>query len=153
MPINNAMNRTLPVSVFAAVLLLLLSSCGGDEPPVEEEFRLDRTPAENLRMVGMAKEVGGDTVGMNGPAASVPSPDGSKLAYAQGTNVYIADADGKTSKLLYDAAGEENVQACYNLRWSDSGDELSFTLAKRVTGDTLQLMTVIITLGQSSEAQ
>lgn len=153
MPINNAMNRTLPVPVFAAALLLLLSSCGGDEPPVEEEFRLDRTPAENLRMVGMAKEMGGDTVGMNEPAASAPSPDGSKLAYAQGKNVYVADADGKTSKLLYDAADQENVQSCYNLRWSDAGDELSFTLAKRAAGDSLQFITVIITLGQSSEVQ
>lgn len=153
MPNKSAMNRTSLASILSVVVSLLLSACGGDQPPVEEAFRLAETPAEELRMVGMAKEMGGDTVGMNGPSVSVPSPDGSKLAYAQGKNVYVADADSKTSKLLYDGAGEENVQACYNIKWAAAGDELSFTQAKQIPGDSVRLMTVIITLGRSSEGE
>lgn len=149
--LNNDMIRSVITSVLSTTIVVMLAACGGEEdPPDNQIFHLSEVRAENLRLVGMAKRMGGDTAGSRSDAR-VPSPEGSKVAYCQGKAVYVADADGKTSKLVYDASSESDVRACYNLRWSPDGEELSFTLGKQEAGDSLKLMTVVITLGKSSD--
>lgn len=55
------------------------------------------------------------------------SPDGSKIAYSEGTTIHIVDADGKTRQTIYTGPGGPYPGAAFDLRWADGGSTLSFT--------------------------
>lgn len=54
------------------------------------------------------------------------SPEGSKIAFSEGTMVHIADSDGKTKQTIYTGPGGPYPGASFNLRWSENGRQLSF---------------------------
>ena len=54
------------------------------------------------------------------------SPDGSKIAFSEGTMVHIADSDGQTKSTIYSGPGGPYPGASFDLRWSDDGRQLSF---------------------------
>jgi len=54
------------------------------------------------------------------------SPDGSKIAFSEGTLVQIADRDGQTKSTIYSGPGGPYPGASFDLRWSDNGRQLSF---------------------------
>ena len=149
------MKRTAFILVHTFALALIFVSCGGDDgpPPAESTFHLADVSAEEIRNVGMGIEMTGDTTGMSGPNERVYSPDSSKVVYCEGKKLYIADADGKTSRLLYESTEDADVTACFGLQWAPDGRELSFTQASASPDNTVQLMTVTITLGTNTEDQ
>jgi len=55
------------------------------------------------------------------------SPDGSKIAYSEGTNIHIVDADGRTRQIIYTGPGGAYPGAAFDLTWSGGGSTLSFT--------------------------
>jgi eukaryotic-like serine/threonine-protein kinase len=62
------------------------------------------------------------------------SPDGQKLAYVNGTSLYLANADGTASRKLADLPGilpfvsHPGMAAESSLKWSPSGKEIALTL-------------------------
>jgi Tol biopolymer transport system component len=54
------------------------------------------------------------------------SPDGSKIAFSEGTMVHIADSDGQTKRTIYSGPGGPYPGASFDLGWSDDGRQLSF---------------------------
>jgi hypothetical protein len=55
------------------------------------------------------------------------SPDSSKIAFAEGAVVTIADADGRTRQVIHTGPGGPYPGACFDLAWSSDGHTLSFT--------------------------
>jgi Tol biopolymer transport system component len=55
--------------------------------------------------------------------AAAWSPDGTHVAYANRTGLYLADADGSNSRLLFQSPGTPE-----NLRWSPDGRRLRFVV-------------------------
>jgi hypothetical protein len=60
------------------------------------------------------------------------SPDGSKLAYCEGTMVQVVDSDGLTTRRLYVGPGGPYPGGCFELTWSDDGRRLSFIQVENV---------------------
>lgn len=145
------MKHTALISFLSAILATSLLSCGGgqENPSVEKEFRLADVKAEDVRNVGMGIQMTGDTTGMSRAGEHVYSPDSSKVVYCKGNALYIADADGTTHRLLHENSEDAEVTACFGLRWSPDGKEVSFTQATTLPDSQLQLMTVTITLGRN----
>lgn len=54
------------------------------------------------------------------------SPDGSRLAYCEGTLVHVVDRDGGNRQILYAGPGGPYPGACLELAWSSDGSQLSF---------------------------
>jgi eukaryotic-like serine/threonine-protein kinase len=51
------------------------------------------------------------------------SPDGGRIAYCKGNEIFVADSDGSGSRLLLDPGGTAN-----DIRWSPDGSILRFTV-------------------------
>ena len=76
------------------------------------------------------------------------SPDGSKIAYSEGTMVHIADSDGLTKQIIYIGPGGPYPGASFNLRWSNNGQQLSFMqVVNAQTSELANPSFVTITLG------
>jgi hypothetical protein len=76
------------------------------------------------------------------------SLDSSKVAYAEGAVVTVADSDGKTRQVVYTGPGARYPGACIDLQWSDGGRTLSFTQVENARQLDLSTPTrVTITLG------
>ncbi|MGE3802233.1 MAG: hypothetical protein AB7H80_14550 [Candidatus Kapaibacterium sp.] len=132
--------------------LLILVGCGGEGEEVEKEFRLSETPANELSPKGMGKDFIGDTLGISSPGTKVYSPDSSKVAWCEGKTLFVADADGKTQQALHTEVEDSSVFICFAPQWGTDGKSLTFKEGQRVPGDTtIQVVTVDITLGQSTE--
>lgn len=147
------MKQTTRFSFLSVALSLFLLSCGGDgdRPLVEEDLNLSDVKAEDVRNTGMAIEMTGDTTGISLIGERVYSPDSSKVVYCEEHKLYIADADGSTSRLLHESTDDTADGACFGLRWSADGTAVSFTRSI-ASGDSLpELRTVTITLGKNSE--
>lgn len=54
------------------------------------------------------------------------SPDGSKIAFSEGSIVHIADRDGQTKQIIYSGPGGPYPGASFNLKWVENGQKLSF---------------------------
>ncbi len=54
------------------------------------------------------------------------SPDGTKIAFSEGTRVYVADSDGRTRQLIHAGPGGPYPGASFNLQWMHDGRTLSF---------------------------
>ena len=77
------------------------------------------------------------------------SPDGSKIAFSEGTIVHIADSDGKTRQAIYIGPGGPYPGASFNLRWSENGRQLSFMQVENVQDFELANPSLVtITLGK-----
>jgi Tol biopolymer transport system component len=76
------------------------------------------------------------------------SPDSSKIAFAEGAVVTIADRDGRTRQVMHTGPGGPYPGACFDLVWSEGGRTLSFTQVENAEQLDLSRPTrVIITLG------
>jgi hypothetical protein len=60
------------------------------------------------------------------------SPEGSKLAYCEGTMLQVVDGDGRTSRRLHIGPGGPYPGGCFDLTWSDDGRRLSFIQVENV---------------------
>lgn len=77
---------------------------------------------------GSARRVGDVTAGYAGI-----SPDGRRIAYSQGTDLFVSDDDGSQARKLFSIAGMIEY-----IRWSPDGQRISFTV-KRFSDSTLGL--------------
>jgi len=76
------------------------------------------------------------------------SPDGSKIAFSEGTIVHVADSDGKTRQVIHTGPGGPYPGAAFDLAWSDDGRTLSFTQVENAGQlDLSRPVRVVITLG------
>lgn len=54
------------------------------------------------------------------------SPDGSKVAYSEGTLIHVVDHDARTRNVVYAGPGGPYPGTCFDLKW-ENPDTLSFT--------------------------
>ncbi len=81
------------------------------------------------------------------------SPEGSKLAFCEGTILHIADSDGRTRQQIYKGPGGPYPGACFNLHWSANVREISFIQVENVHYPELRNpVEVIISLGSEQSA-
>jgi Tol biopolymer transport system component len=79
------------------------------------------------------------------------SPDGTKIAFSEGTIVYIADSDGMTKQAVHVGPGGPYPGACFNLTWSEGGQKLSFVQVENARdADLANPSKVVITLGTAT---
>ncbi len=78
------------------------------------------------------------------------SPESSKIAFSEGTLIHITDSDGQTQKVIYIGPGGPYPGACFDLKWSEDGQKLSFSQVESVNDVSLaNPIKVTITLGAS----
>jgi Tol biopolymer transport system component len=76
------------------------------------------------------------------------SPDGSKIAFSEGTIVHIADSDGQSRQVIYVGPGGPYPGASFDLKWSEDGQRVSFVQVENArNADLANPKTVTITLG------
>jgi hypothetical protein len=80
------------------------------------------------------------------------SPDGSKIAFSEGTILHVADSDGQTRQVIYIGPGGPYPGACFNLKWSGDGKRLSCIQVENARDVELSNpVKVTITLGMTTE--
>lgn len=114
---------------FCFLILLLLSTSGCSQPGTESESKIvfSRSVGGKVDIYAVNPDGSGLISLTSGAMDSLPvwSPDGSRIAFRRGFDIWVMDSDGSNQIRVAESSGD-NPEHPLKLRWSPDSSKIAF---------------------------